>query len=104
MVPTSQARARSAQSPPSESRASFARPKALTGAFRTLVSPRLLPVREWPMTMDGSSCVTAAVLDERAVGLDRRHRLRELVVVVVEVAGKTSAFSCAIERLRRPWM
>ena len=35
--------ARSARSPASESRASFARPKALMGAFTTFVSPRLLP-------------------------------------------------------------
>ncbi len=58
IVPTSHARARSAQSPPSASSASFARPKALTGAFRTFVSPRLFPVREWPITMDGRSWVT----------------------------------------------
>ena len=104
--PTTSARSRSAASPPSSSSASFARPKALTGAFSTLVSPRLLPVREWPITIDGSSCVTRRPsCDQRPVGLDRGHRLRELVVVVVEVARElTSASSCAIERLRRPWM
>ena len=58
IVPTSQARARSAQSPPSASSASFARPKAFTGAFSTFVSPRLLPVLEWPITIDGRSWVT----------------------------------------------
>jgi hypothetical protein len=40
------------------SRASFARPKALMGAFTTLVSPRLFPVRESPITIDGRSCAT----------------------------------------------
>ena len=37
---------------------SLERPKALMGAFTTLVSPRLLPVREWPITIEGSSCAT----------------------------------------------
>jgi hypothetical protein len=44
--------------PPRESRASFARPKALIGAFTTFVSPRLFPEREWPITIEGSSWVT----------------------------------------------
>jgi hypothetical protein len=71
-LPTSHARARSAQSPPSESRASFARPKALTGAFRTLVSPRLFPVREWPMTIEGRSWVTRrpSPTSARSVSID----------------------------------
>ena len=38
--------------------ASFARPKALMGAFTTLVSPRLFPVRESPITIEGRSCAT----------------------------------------------
>ena len=72
---------------PAASIACWARPNALMGAFTTLVSPRLLPVRESPITIDGRSCATRRpVLDQAAVGLDRRHRLRQLVEVVVEVA------------------
>ncbi len=33
-------------------------PNALIGALTTLVSPRLLPVRLWPMTIEGRSCTT----------------------------------------------
>ena len=77
----------SARSPSAASIASAARPKALMGALTTLVSPRLFPVRESPMTIEGRSCATRRpVLDQGAVGLDRRHRLRQLVEVVVEVA------------------
>ena len=72
MVPTSQARARSLRSPPSDSRASLARPKALMGAFTTLVSPRLLPVREWPITIEGRSWVTRrpSWISARSVSMD----------------------------------
>ena len=44
---------------PSRSRiACWARPKRFTGAFTTLVSPRLLPLSSCPMTMAGQSCTT----------------------------------------------
>ena len=57
------------------------------GALTTLVSPRLFPVRESPMTMEGRSWVTRSPSSTRnAVRLDRRHRLGELVEVVVEAA------------------
>ena len=43
---------------PALSTASLARPNALMGAFTTLVSPRLFPVRESPITIEGRSWVT----------------------------------------------
>ncbi len=67
--------------------ASWARPKTLTGAFTTLVSPRLLPARDSPITIAGQSCTTLqAPVEHVALGFDRGHRLGQLVIIVVEVA------------------
>ena len=57
---------RSIGSRPSSAIASWARPKAFTGAFSTLVSPRLFPVRAWPITIEGRSCVTRSPSCTRA--------------------------------------
>ena len=72
-----------------ESIASLERPKAFTGAFSTLVSPRLFPVRECADDDGGQELGhPQPLLDHGPIGLDRGHGLRELVEVVVEVPGE----------------
>jgi hypothetical protein len=62
IAPMSQALPRPIASACRESIASLERPNALMGAFTTFVSPRLLPVFEWPMTIEGRSCDTRSLL------------------------------------------
>ena len=59
------ARARAMGSLPADATASFARPKALIGAFTTFVSPRLLPLRDCPITIEGRSWTTRRPMSTR---------------------------------------
>ena len=69
---TSRARTFSPSSPSARSTASLARPNALMGALTPLVSPRLFPVRESPMTIEGRSWVTRSPssIRKRSVSID----------------------------------